>query len=283
VYKLDAVCYHAARGFLPLLLEELPERDRLDGELVTVSGPRRSVYWTRNVWERPLLIEFSSICEAARILRSIQRNWAPLPTRLTGAAPSSPKNAPLPLKPSLPIRDSAFAMGAFPVSTDRMIASPRCSAHSERRVRVREDKEGPRAGLSKALGSPRALGRSAGHGEKCIERAPRRAAGWALAGLGGRLAIDRAELERGSPYFRMGALCDRCLHPATLGTRPSIGSLGRICYPPPPILIEHWLDSGWPGICMHDSRCRERDSTRRTTDASPRFGSASFLGHHATN
>ena len=36
---LEATCYHAARGFLDHLLAELPDRDRVDGELVTVLGP----------------------------------------------------------------------------------------------------------------------------------------------------------------------------------------------------------------------------------------------------
>ena len=128
---LEATCYHAARGFLPLLLGELPERDRLDGDLATVLGPRRRPYWTRNVWEKPMLIEFASVGEAAKALRGLQRNWASLPSRLhRRTALIAEKLPPLPLKPkAFPFVPPNVPMGAFTLLDENsMMASPLCSS-----------------------------------------------------------------------------------------------------------------------------------------------------------
>ena len=66
--ELGGFCYHAARGFQEHLITELGDCDRVDGELVTVLGERRRAWWTRNIWTSPLLIEFSSVGDAAKKL-----------------------------------------------------------------------------------------------------------------------------------------------------------------------------------------------------------------------
>ena len=85
--ELEARCYHAARGFLPLLLASCPSATAWTASSSPSSGRAGAPYWTRNVWEKPLLIEIGSVGEAAKALRSIQRNWARCPPASTAAAP----------------------------------------------------------------------------------------------------------------------------------------------------------------------------------------------------
>jgi 23S rRNA (cytidine2498-2'-O)-methyltransferase len=49
------------------------------GDLVYREGPAPLTFWHRNVLSKPFTAEFSSIREAADILRGIQRNWAHYP------------------------------------------------------------------------------------------------------------------------------------------------------------------------------------------------------------
>ncbi|MEI6875896.1 MAG: hypothetical protein WCL50_12305, partial [Spirochaetota bacterium] len=111
--ELGGFCYHAARGFQEHLFAELGDCDRVDGELVTVLGERRRAWWTRNIWTSPLLIEFSSVGDAAKKLRAIQRNWAPLPARLhRRTALIAEKLPPLPRRPkTFPFRIPEVPMG----------------------------------------------------------------------------------------------------------------------------------------------------------------------------
>jgi 23S rRNA (cytidine2498-2'-O)-methyltransferase len=251
---LEAACYHAARGFLDHLLAELPDRDRVDGELVTVLGPPKRAYWTRNVWEKPLLIEFASVGEAAKALRSIQRNWAPLPARLhRRAALIAEKLPPLPLKPkAFPFTPPNVPMGAFTLLDENtMLASPVCSSpFPNGEFEFYEDKEGPPSRAYRKLWEALVLaGAMPGPGERCVDAGASPGGWtWALAGLGAEvLAIDRADLEP-----RIAALpnVETMRHDA-FTLRP--GDIGQvdwlfsdvICYPPALFeWIESWLDSG---------------------------------------
>jgi len=252
--ELEATCYHAARGFLPILLDELPDRDRVDGELVTVLGPRRRAYWTRNVWESPMLIEFVSVGEAARILRSIQRNWASLPCRLhRRTALIADKLPPLPSKPkSFPFVPPAAPMGAFTLfDANTMLASPRCSSpFPNGEFEFLEDQEGPPSRAYRKLWEALVLaGELPSPGQRCVDAGASPGGWtWALAQLGaGVLAIDRAELEPriaalpGVETLRHDAFT---LKPADIGAVDWLLS-DVICYPPALLdWIEKWLESG---------------------------------------
>lgn len=48
----------------------------MGGRLFFAPGPPRDVAWVANIWYAPRRIEITSINEAARALRAIQRNWA---------------------------------------------------------------------------------------------------------------------------------------------------------------------------------------------------------------
>ncbi len=277
MYELDAVCYHAARGFLPLLLDELAQRDRLDGELVTLSGPRRTVYWTRNVWERPLLIEFSSIGEAARILRSIQRNWAPLPTRLhRRCALIAEKLPPLPLKPKpFPFELPRAPMGAFTLLDEhRMIASPLCSSpFPNGEFEFQEDKEGPPSRAYRKLWEALVLANDRpGPGDRCIDAGASPGGWtWALAGLGAEvLAVDRADLEpriAALPNVRVMRHDAFTLRPSDLGAVDWLLS-DVICYPPALLAwIGQWLDSGLARNFVCTIKMQGAGFDKATTDA----------------
>ena len=253
--ELEATCYHAARGFLSLLLDELPGRDRLDGELVTVLGPRKQhPYWTRNVWEKPLLIEFGSVGEAAKELRSMQRNWACLPARLhRRAALIAEKLPPLSLKPKVfPFVPPDVPMGAFTLLDEHtMLASPLClSPFPNGEFEFEEDREGPPSRAYRKLWEALLLaGLRPGPGEACVDAGASPGGWtWALAGLGAEvLAIDRAELEPriaalpGVKTLRHDAFT---LKPRDIGAVDWLLS-DVICYPPALFdWISLWLESG---------------------------------------
>jgi len=252
--ELSGTCYHAARGFLSLLLEELPGRDRLDGELVTVLGEHRRPYWTRNVWQRPLLVEFGSIGEAASALRSIQRNWAVLPSRLhRRAALIAEKLPPLPSKPKIfPFAPPNVPMGAFTLLDENtMLASPECSSpFPNGEFRFEEDREGPPSRAYRKLWEALILaGEQPIPGERCVDAGASPGGWtWALAGLGVEvLAIDRADLDpRIAALPRVRAMRHDAftLKPDAIGAVDWLCS-DVICYPPALFeWVSSWIESG---------------------------------------
>lgn len=274
--ELEASCYHAARGFLPHLLDELPDRDRVDGELVTVLGPRRRAYWTRNIWEKPLLIEFDSVGDAAKALRSIQRNWACLPARLyRRASLISEKLPPLPLKPKVfPFQPPDVPMGAFMLLDEHsMLASPVCtSPFPNGEFEFAEDREGPPSRAYRKLWEALVLaGSMPKPGDRCLDAGASPGGWtWALAGLGAEvLAIDRADLEA-----RIAALPNVAtmkhdaftLKPAELGAVDWLCS-DVICYPPALLeWIEAWLESGLARNFICTIKMQGENFDRATTD-----------------
>jgi 23S rRNA (cytidine2498-2'-O)-methyltransferase len=252
--KLGGTVYHAARGYLPLLLDELGDRDRLDGELVTVLGPRRPARWVRNLWLDPLVIDFASVGEAAKQLRAIQRNWAPCPCRLHRRTALIAEKLPkLPSRPkAFPFDMPEVPMGAFTLLDEgRLLASPTCSSpFPSGEFEFEEDHEGPPSRAYRKLWEALILaGRRPAAGETCLDAGASPGGWtWALASLGAEvLAIDRAELEPriaalpGVSVLRHDAFT---LRPAELGRADWLFS-DVICYPPALLeWVEEWLDSG---------------------------------------
>jgi len=252
--QLEGYCYHAARGFLPQLLAELKGYDRLDGELATVLGPKQKAFWVRNVWKNPLVIDFSSIGDAARALRAIQRNWAPYPGRFARrSALIAEKLPPLPDKPkAFPCELPDTPMGAFMlIDEDEMLAAPDCSSpFPNGEFEFVEDREGPPSRAYRKLWEALML---AGHmpaaGEKCVDAGASPGGWtWALAGLGATVtAIDRASLDpriAALPGVRVEKHDAFTLKPGDFGPTDWVCS-DVICYPP--VLfdwIEKWLESG---------------------------------------
>ena len=274
--ELEGCCYHAARGFLDHLLAELPDRDRLDGDLVTVLGERRRAYWTRNVWERPLVIEFDSVGGAAKALRAIQRNWAPYIVRHhRRAALIQEKLPPLPLKPKrFPLDLPDVPMGAYMLLDERtMLASPTCSSpFPNGEFEFEEDKEGPPSRAYRKLWEALALsGRMPKAGETCLDAGASPGGWtWVLAGLGAEVtAVDRAELEpriAALPNVRTMRRDAFALRPEDLGPVDWLCS-DVICYPPALLAwVEKWLASGLARNFVCTIKMQGAEFDRATTD-----------------
>ncbi len=252
--KLEGTVYHAARGWLPQLLEELGERDRLDGELVTVLGPRRRARWVRNTWLEPFLLDFESVGEAARLLKDIQRNWAPCPTRLHRRTALVAERLPsLPSKPKrFPFEVPDVPMGAFTLLDEhRLLGSARCSSpFPNGQFDFEEDREGPPSRAYRKLWEALALACTRpAPGERCLDAGASPGGWtWALAELGAEvLAVDRAALEPriaampGVSAMRHDAFT---LKPEDVGPVDWLFS-DVICYPPALYAwVEKWLESG---------------------------------------
>ena len=202
--EIDGV-YVSARDYLDELRAELEARGEQIVEiierLVLVRGARGPAAWAQNTWLEPQLVPIESISDAARKLRSMQRNWhlhsvaqhrraALIQSRLPAIRyralefPCDPPSAPL---------------GAWTLlDRDRLIASARCSSSlPDGEISFVEDRGGPpnRAYLKlwEALTLAR---RRPGPGERCLDLGA--APGgwtWVLAGLGAEvLSMDRAPL-----------------------------------------------------------------------------------------
>jgi len=247
---LGGCSYHAARGFLDHLGSELGAVDRADGDLLTILGPRRRPLWVRNIWIDPVVIDFSSVGDAAKKLRDIQRNWAPLPARLhRRTALIAAKLPPLPSRPKpFPFEIPEVPMGAFTLLDEgRLLAAPTCtSPFPNGEFEFEEDHEGPPSRAYRKLWEALLLaGRRPAPGERCLDAGA--APGgwtWALAGLGASvLAVDRAALDPriaalpGVEARRGDAFA---LRPAEVGSVDWLLS-DVISYPP--VLLE-WVE-GW--------------------------------------
>ncbi len=274
--ELGGTVYHAARGWLPHLLDELGDRDRLDGELVTVLGPRRKARWARNLWLEPLLIDFSSVGEAAKILRSIQRNWAACPNRLhRRTALIAEKLPPLPLKPKVfPFDIPEVPMGAFTLLDEgRMLASGVCSSpFANGEFEFEEDKEGPPSRAYRKLWEALVLtGTRPGPGDVCVDAGASPGGWtWALAGLGAQVtAIDRADLEpriAALPNVKVLRHDAFTLKPEDFGPVDWLFS-DVICYPPALLAwVEKWLASGLARNFVCTIKMQGADYDRATTD-----------------
>ena len=251
---LDAACYHAAPGFMRHLQGELPEPYRRDGDLLTVMGGGKRAYWARNVWQKPFTAEFGSISEAAKILRSVQRNWAPYPSRLARrTALIAESLPPLPAKPkSFPFSVPASPMGAFTLLDEHtLMASAECSSPWPNGELVfSEDKEGPPSRAYRKLWEALVMaGSMPGPGQRCVDAGACPGGWtWALAGLGAQVvAIDRAPIDDrvaampGVTFLKHNAFT---IKPEDIGPVDWFCS-DVICYPPALFdWVTLWMESG---------------------------------------
>ena len=66
-------------GVAPMEIKNLPKDASVYGNIIYRENFPKDVFWSRLCMEEPFMAEFSSISEAADILRSIQRNWIFVP------------------------------------------------------------------------------------------------------------------------------------------------------------------------------------------------------------
>lgn len=249
---LHGAAFLVARGFLHHLLDELPNHNRLDGELVScwkegpppgekagISKPPQA-YWTRTVWLRPFLLEFDSISKAAKGLRAIQRNWAAYPTilrRRTALIAQALPPLPLKAKP-FPFTLPESPMGGFTLLGENLLlGSALCSSpFPNGEFSFEEDRLGPPSRAYRKLWEALLLAKTLpAPGNFCLDAGASPGGWtWALAKLGARvLAVDRAALNPsvlnmpGVEYLRHDAFT---LQPAECGAVDWLCS-DVICYP----------------------------------------------------
>jgi 23S rRNA (cytidine2498-2'-O)-methyltransferase len=212
------------------------------------------VFWYQNCWLEPFRAEFTSINEAASMLRDMQRNWAPcLFTQFRRGSLISARLPPISARPrSFPWLLPQAPMGAWTLlDSHTMIASARCASPFPGGViEFMEDKLGPpsRAYLKLWEALVR-LRRWPAPGERCLDAGASPGGWtWALAKLGARvIAVDRAPLEEHVAAMP-GVECIR--HDAFTLKPEDTGPIDWlfcdvICYPVRLYeWIEQWLASG---------------------------------------
>jgi len=206
-----ATCYHdiviaylAPEGFVDELVMELGDVAAVHGRLVLAEGPRRPAAWAANVWLEPVRLPVSSIADAARQLRAMQRDWALYSFHLHRRAQLIAVQLPtVVVKPSaFPAPLPARTIGSWTLLNERtVLASARCSCPwPNGEIEFVEDHDAPpsRAYLklwelfSRLQVWPQA-------NERCVDLGACPGGWtWVLQSLGARvLAVDKAPLAPG--------------------------------------------------------------------------------------
>ena len=199
--QLSGRVFEAIPGFEDHLKKELNTFECWGSSLYNSAAPE-PIFWHQNCWLNPVKIEFDSINEAAKSLRSLGRNWAPsLFTQYRRANLISSKLPALPSKKrSFPWLVPDTPMGAFTLlDANTIIASPNCSSPFPNGIiEFEEDKIGPPSRAYLKLWEALCLCRKwPGPGEKCLDAGASPGSWtWALLKLGADvIAVDRALLD----------------------------------------------------------------------------------------
>ncbi len=193
--------YLAAEGFTEPLLQELDGAVAVHDRLVLSSQPVKEAHWAQNIWENPVILEIDSINNAAKQLKSLQRNWClyshTLHRRAKLILDKLPpvKSQPLNFPSALP--DSP--LGSFTLLDENtLLASAKCSSpFPNGEAHFVEDKKGPpnRAYL-KLYEALTLAGVTPHEGEFCIDIGGSPGGwAWVVQQLGAEvLSIDRSPL-----------------------------------------------------------------------------------------
>lgn len=195
--------YLAPDGFVAELQTELGNAVReTHGRLILADGPEQPVAWCANVWRQPQRLHISSIGDAAKQLRAMQRNWALYSVAHHRRAALIEEKL-----PSVSARPLAFGAPAptaplgswMLLDPSTMLASPDCSsAFPNGEVRFVEDRAAPpsRAYL-KLWEAFMLLGTRPAPGETCLDLGASPGGwSWVLQSLGARVvAVDKAPLD----------------------------------------------------------------------------------------
>ncbi|MBI5346665.1 MAG: hypothetical protein HZB76_05950 [Chlamydiae bacterium] len=74
----DSFAYLSPIGLEHKLESEIEVLEKFDRLYLSKTEPK-DVFWAQNIWLEPKIVKISSINEAARFLRSLQKNWALFP------------------------------------------------------------------------------------------------------------------------------------------------------------------------------------------------------------
>ena len=195
--------YLAADGLVGPVLDALGDRVvGVQGRLVLASEPRdEASWWAANTWLEPQWRRIASIGDAARWLRSMQRNWACCTSDwFRRAQLITERLPPLRARPRpFPFELPDAPMGGWTLwETDLMLASPRCSSpFANGEIGFEGERAGPPSRAFKKLWEAlTVLRRRPGPGERCLDLGASPGGWtWALQRLGARvIAVDKAPL-----------------------------------------------------------------------------------------
>ncbi len=250
--------YLAAEGFVAELAQELGEVEVAHERLLVAPGPPRPAAWAQNVWLDPAVIPVASIGDAARRLRTMQRNWA-------AYAPRHHRRAMLIQErlPSVSAKPLVFGQKApsAPLGSwtlldpSTLLAAPHCtSPFPNGEVRFVEDRTGPPSRAYLKLWEALTLvGTRPGPGDVCLDLGSSPGGwSWALAQMGARvISVDKAPLDPavallpGIEHHRDSAFA---LDPLAIGKMDWL-FCDIVCYPARlQALVERWLAAG---ACRH--------------------------------
>src|SRR5882672_9016194 len=248
--------YLAAEGFESQLREELQRAgvEMRPHERLLVADAAVPAAWAANIWYDCVELPVTSIGEAAKALRDVQRNWAmyaPLHHRRSALIEER-----LPHVSAKPIVFPAAAptapLGSWTLlAPDRLLMAARCSSpFPNGEVAFIEDKTGPpnRAYLKLWEALVR-LGHWPRPGERCLDLGASPGGWtWVLAKLGAEVvAIDKALLDpkvAAMPGVEWRGESAFALEPTSVGPVDWLFS-DIVCYPERLLrLIERWRASG---------------------------------------
>lgn len=247
--------YLAPDGFLADLQKELGAAAiETHGRLVLARAEVGSVAWSANTWLEPMRIPISSINDAAKKLRAIQRNWVLYSHAHHRRAALIAEN--LPKVSAKPLAFGATApkapLGSWTLlAPDLVLASARCSSpFPNGEVQFVEDRAAPpsRAYL-KLWELFTLLGERPRAGDFCVDLGSSPGGWtWVLQQLGARvLSVDKAPLDPrvamlpGVDYQKVSAFA---LDPSAVGPVDWLCS-DVVCYPKRLLtLVNKWLANG---------------------------------------
>jgi 23S rRNA (cytidine2498-2'-O)-methyltransferase len=246
--------YLAPDGFLDELRQELGSTIvETHGRLLLAVGPPRSIAWVANVWREPIEIPITSISDAAKKLRAIQRNWVHYACahhrRSVLIAEKLPKVSAKPLVFSAPAPNAPLGSWTL-IAPDRILASPLCSSpFPNGEARFVEDRTAPSRAYLKLWELFTLLDQRPKPGDVCVDLGASPGGWtWVLQKLGARvLSVDKAPLDSCITYLpgvdlrRESAFA---LDPRAVGPVDWLFS-DIVCYPKRLLRLVHkWLAVG---------------------------------------
>jgi 23S rRNA (cytidine2498-2'-O)-methyltransferase len=249
--------YLAAVGFLPELQQELGAAvTETNGRLVLAGGSPQAVAWALNVWFDPMHIPISSITDAAKKLRAIQRNWALYSCaqhrRAALIAQKLPKVSAKPLvfgevAPRAPLGSWSL------IAPDMVLASPACARpFPNGEARFVEDRTAPSRAYLKLWELFTLLGVRPQPGALCVDLGASPGGWtWVLQRLGARvISVDKAPLD--PRLAKLAGILERrqsafALEPQAIGPVDWL-FCDVVCYPKRMLgLVHKWLKAGTVG------------------------------------
>lgn len=246
--------YLAPAGFVAELKHELGAAVReTHGRLVIAEGPPRPIAWVANVWHAPRRLPITSIGDAAKQLRAMQRNWALYPTahhrRAALIVDKLPKVSAKPVRfgdaaPTAPLGSWTL------LNANTLLAASHCSSpFPNGEAHFVEDKTAPSRAYLKLWELFTLIGERPCAGETCLDLGASPGGwSWVLAHLGARVtAVDKTALAPSVARLPNVAVVQQsafALEPQSVGPVDWLFS-DVICYPARLLtMVDKWMKAG---------------------------------------